>query len=188
MLQALCQADFKLLRPLCAWAEGPSAKDPALKAALLCHQTRHGFKRWQKGKTFRLCVSSAWLFAQGLVLELWWISVGLPREARHYPTGTAASKTCLPSVCPEWWSTLLQNTHRHYVANSLSLMFVFLFFFFPLPFWDKRMGKPTFQLQDFCPFFQKRISAKNTAAKYVVNMTTNNHLNSCLLLHRRHIY
>lgn len=128
MLQALCQAGFKLLRPLCAWDEGPSAKDPALKAALLCHQTWHGFKRWQKGKTFRLCESSAWLFAQGLILELWWISVGLPREARHYPAGTAASKTGLPSVCPEWWSTLLQNTHRNYVANLLSLVFVFLFF------------------------------------------------------------
>ena len=31
VLSALCQAGLKLLRPLCSWAEGPSAKDPALK-------------------------------------------------------------------------------------------------------------------------------------------------------------
>lgn len=155
MLQALCQAGFKLLRPLCAWDEGPSAKDPALKAALLCHQTWHGFKRWQKGKTFRLCESSAWLFAQGLILELWWISVGLPREARHYPAGTAASKTGLPSVCPEWWSTLLQNTHRNYVANLLSLMFVFLFFFLP-PFLRQTNGKTNIPAPGFLPFLPKK--------------------------------
>lgn len=82
-----------MLQPLRAWAVGPSAKHLTLKNTQLCHRTRHGFKRWRKGKTFRLCKSAAKLLMQGQILMPIGISAGLPHEATLYPAGITASKS-----------------------------------------------------------------------------------------------
>lgn len=92
---------FMLLQPLRAWAAGPSAKHTMLKTTQLRHQTRHGFKRWWKGKAFKLRESAAQLYMQGWILMLLGISAGLPCEARHYQAGITASKSSPPSIWPQ---------------------------------------------------------------------------------------
>lgn len=184
VLSALCQAGLKLLRPLCSWAEGPSAKDPALKTpqnyVTKLSKASKGDER-ERHSDHAKCSSV--------------VLAGHDTGAVLYFSGAATWSKMLSSRNSSvhiWPSMYLDRRMEHALTehpDKWCWLFSFSYFcLFFLPFWDKQMGKPTFQLQQFCTFFQARISAKNIAANYTVNMTANNHLKSCLLLYSRHIY